>query len=230
MEKIEIQNLDDYQKAELLVHLNQQGKHFRELAILFDCSIYDILNYLQSNNLYYKKCTNINCVNPIKHSSEFVSDKNSVDGYTSHCKICRQIYGRKYYNRKRDNILQYWKERNSDPNIHENKLKYNQEYYNNHREERLEYMSRYQKDNPDIVRFIRSNRRATELNATPNWVNKGEIKKFYNLAVKLTLETGIKHVVDHIVPLQGKNVSGLHVPWNLQILTESENCIKSNKV
>jgi len=49
-------------------------------------------------------------------------------------------------------------------------------------------------------------------------------------AWKITAETGIKHEVDHIIPIKGKNVSGLHVPWNLQILTKSKNAKKRNRV
>jgi hypothetical protein len=63
--------------------------------------------------------------------------------------------------------------------------------------------------------------------ATPVWANLEEIKQFYVEAQRLTKETGIPHEVDHIIPIKGKLVSGLHVPANLQILTEKENQTKN---
>lgn len=66
-------------------------------------------------------------------------------------------------------------------------------------------------------------RRAHKLNATPWWlteVQKRAISKFYEQAQVQGL------TVDHIIPLRGKAVCGLHVPWNLQLLTKSENSQK----
>ena len=78
---------------------------------------------------------------------------------------------------------------------------------------------------------ITAKRHASKLKRTPSWLTKNNlelIKQFYREAKELETLTGIKHHVDHIVPLQGENVSGLHVPWNLQILTAAENCSKNN--
>lgn len=59
--------------------------------------------------------------------------------------------------------------------------------------------------------------------ATPKWVNFDEIIKIYENCPK-------GYHVDHIVPIIAENVCGLHVPWNLQYLTASENLKKSNKI
>lgn len=68
--------------------------------------------------------------------------------------------------------------------------------------------------------------------ATPAWLTKkdwDEMNAVYETARRLTQETGIKHQVDHIHPINGKTVSGLHVPRNLQILTQAQNVSKSNR-
>lgn len=72
-------------------------------------------------------------------------------------------------------------------------------------------------------------RQARIKKATPSWADKESIKQFYVEAQRLTKETGVLHEVDHIIPIQGKKVSGLHVPENLQILTAEENQRKNAK-
>jgi hypothetical protein len=72
--------------------------------------------------------------------------------------------------------------------------------------------------------------RAKKQNRYPAWVDREEIKKIYTQAVLMEKETGIKYHVDHIVPLNGENVSGLHVPANLQIISGYENSQKGNKI
>lgn len=91
---------------------------------------------------------------------------------------------------------------------------------------------KYRSNHPEKGSAAAASRRAKKLLATPIWLTIEqlvEISALYLKAKILSKNTGIKHHVDHIAPLQGKNVRGLHVPWNLQILTAEENIRKSNK-
>lgn len=120
--------------------------------------------------------------------------------------------------------------------------------YRRHREKRLRYRKEwraknlerdkqrekaYAKKNPSMIRAKNGRRRAAETRSTPKWlsaIQKAQIQEFYDIAVCRETQTGEKHHVDHIVPLRGDGVNGLHVPWNLQVLTEFENCRKHNKL
>lgn len=83
------------------------------------------------------------------------------------------------------------------------------------------------------VLALNSAYRAAEVGATPAWLtdeHKAQIRALYEDAQRLTAETGVKHHVDHIVPLRGETVTGLHVPWNLRVITAAENVRKKNKL
>jgi hypothetical protein len=71
-------------------------------------------------------------------------------------------------------------------------------------------------------------RRKKRDKSLPPWADKKAIRAVYIKARQLTVETGIKYEVDHIIPSNHELVCGLHVENNLQILTESENIKKSN--
>jgi hypothetical protein len=91
--------------------------------------------------------------------------------------------------------------------------------------------SEYKKNNRAICNAQWMKYHASKLNATPEWLTKEhheQIKLVYAHAKECELLTGDKYHVDHIIPLQGKNVSGLHVPWNLQVLPADINIKKSN--
>jgi len=78
----------------------------------------------------------------------------------------------------------------------------------------------------------KANYRATKINRTPAWLtefDKLKIRCLYSVAVMLTRENKESWHVDHIIPLNGKLVSGLHVPSNLQVIRGVDNHFKNNK-
>lgn len=106
-------------------------------------------------------------------------------------------------------------------------------YYKNNKKAMLESGKRHYNLFKHKYMAKYAKRRAAKLKATPPWLTKEQllhIEKLYEQAKKLEKQTGVKYHIDHIIPLQGKNVCGLHVPWNLQIITAEENLSKNNKI
>jgi hypothetical protein len=90
----------------------------------------------------------------------------------------------------------------------------------------VEYQRKRYKEDPEFRSFVASKtaaRRSSKMQRTPIWSDLSKIRQIYAEARKAGM------VVDHIIPLQGKLVSGLHVPENLQIMSAIENMKKSNR-
>lgn len=105
-------------------------------------------------------------------------------------------------------------------------------FYWSNREELIRKACEFKKANRGLYNFYGANRKERIRRATPAWLSpahRKEIKEIYEAAGYVSLITGEPYQVDHIVPLLGKIVCGLHVPWNLQVLTASENASKGNR-
>ena len=100
-------------------------------------------------------------------------------------------------------------------------------------EDKRRYKKTHKVNNPDMYKEMTSLRRRRFRDATPKWLTenqKMEIRLKYRLAIELSRATGERHAVDHIIPLHGESVCGLHVPWNLQVLTQKDNLTKYNRM
>ena len=100
-------------------------------------------------------------------------------------------------------------------------------------EEKRQWKKTHKKANPEYYNTLNSLRKRRHKNATPPWLThaqKQDIRQLYQIAITMTKTTGERYVVDHIVPLISDEVCGLHVPWNLRVITQEENLKKSNKL
>ena len=139
-----------------------------------------------------------------------------------------------------------WYQKNRDAEIAKAK-EYHKKTYADKREHKVKKAAEWVKNNPDkykvnakrcyektkLKRFAyQALARAKRRNAVPKWFNsiKEDVQKIYIEARTKTLETGIPHEVDHIIPLVSEYVCGLHVPNNLRVITQFENRSKQNKL
>ncbi len=155
-----------------------------------------------------KLCPKCDTVKDIEDFSIDVSRKNGRQCYCRKCQL--KTYEEKKELAKKQRQLRY------AANKEKEKLKMKEYYFSN----RAGYRER------------NALRRASKLSATPpclTSIDFYQIKSIYSKAQELSKSSGEDWHVDHIIPLQHEKVCGLHVPWNLQIITASENYAKNNK-
>lgn len=169
-----------------------------------------------------------------KEFSEFHKQKDKEDGHRSHCKLCRKSGTRDYYNKNKEIILEkcaiYYLQ-NTD------RIRTKALDYRNNNLERVRAYDRI-RVRPATLRYKAqkaknyADYRARKLKATPKWLTSDQhswILWHYKHARAMTEMYGESYEVDHKLALQGETYCGLHVPWNLQVMTKSENSSKGNR-
>lgn len=105
----------------------------------------------------------------------------------------------------------------------------NKTYRTNNPGQSLERGRKWTKNNKGSVNAKKAARRSAQYSATPSWADKEAIKRIYIVSQFLTDKIGEPHHVDHIVPLRGENICGLHVEYNLDVIPAKDNLIKGNR-
>lgn len=179
-----------------------------------------------------KKCgyTHHQGKNPLPLSS-FGKNKRMPDGLHYWCISCCKRWRKSQYSTN-PSYKRNAKKRASDWQKENVELvnATSQRYRDRNKEKRKEITKRWRDKNKVLTCFLANKRRAQKLKAMPRWFEKQEVKALYEKAARLTVETGVPHHVDHIVPLQSEVVCRLHCLANLQILTATDNFAKSNRL
>ncbi len=189
----------------------------------------------------------------------FGKEKGGKFGLRSKCKKCRSLERKEYYRKNKDKEYAYrkkyclenpekikvsrkiqnkkestkeskriWASNNKDKIRLKNKI-YSANNKDKIRKRNKDRLNR----NPGLANKYTANYRASKKNAAPKWLTDSDkwlIAEYYRISSELSRITTVKYEVDHIIPLNGKFVSGFHCPANLQIIKMSDNRIKSNKV
>jgi len=170
-----------------------------------------------------------------KSVDDFYKMKNGCsNGRMGQCKECHKLSRNKHYHNNSSEILEKESERYYNGGRREKKLAYMREYQQRDdvAEKTKQYKRRHFAKNKAYYHASVRKRQLAQTQRTPDWLTEDhdfQIAEIYEARRLRSEITGVMHHVDHIVPLRGKKVSGLHVPWNLQVITAKENLSKSNK-
>lgn len=154
-----------------------------------------------------------------KPLDQFGKHSKEIDGLCCWCKQCKKKKDKLYYEANKESILA--RNEKAKKLICSKKL--------------MEYRRKWKSKNFEKVNSDGMKRYARKTNQTPAWLGKAdyaEIDGFYLFCKVFNSYKTVrddKLQVDHIVPIRGKKVSGMHVPWNLQVITSRDNVQKSSK-
>jgi len=183
-----------------------------------------------------------------KPFDSFYHRSDAKDGVRADCKACvKERTRRRYYSdleKSRAEFRALYRAKiEADPDWHAkryaaNKAQYtknNRLNYERHKTRRRRAASDWAKRNVGKANARKQAYKVTKKQALPLWVVGDEYSAFffeeaYSLANLRTRVTGVLWHVDHIIPLRGRAVCGLHTPCNLQVIPAAINCRKSNKL
>jgi hypothetical protein len=190
-----------------------------------------------------KLCT---CCGVEKPLSEFYKRVDSPDGYRNDCKECKkQAVIKQYYaNHDKGKLrlkIAHANKLGDNPNWYaENYAKIkgaslaaSKAYYAGNAEERKAKQRAWSKVNRGTANALSKRYKLKKRNATPAWLSEFDLlamKCKYQVAAMLNKHGVEPWHVDHIVPIRGKDVCGLHVPWNLQVIPAKDNLSKGNRI
>jgi len=147
-------------------------------------------------------------------------------------------YNKKYKDKKGESLvvaqrerIAKWREHNIEKVRKSNRERAAQKRAD-HPEKIKAAKKQYAQRKKDVVNAAVARRKAMKLQRTPQWLTEDDhwlIEQAYDIAATRTKLFGFAWHVDHIIPLLGKNVSGLHVPKNLQVIPGVENLRKGNR-
>ena len=167
---------------------------------------------------------------------QFYANKRMKDGLNTFCITCH----------KADNLARKTKNR-ADPDFKTAELAYKKTYRNRTVEHRAKYLEqwrqankehvaqygkKYRAKNKELCNYLCQRRKIDKMHRTPAWLTEDDkwmMEQAYEIAALRTEMLGVEFHVDHVIPLRGRSVSGLHVPTNLRVVTWLENQRKTNK-